>query len=269
MKNARDLRGIGRVLTALVTSVILCGSGNAFGAHDGERTGWTCWSDFLHVDSRIEACRRHAEGGDVRSMYFLGMLLVKERELDTGVDWLARACREGEERACALVLRAVGEGIVPTGTRRWRGLRVEPENRCSEVVSGDYIHSTLSWNMVVRRLGGSRDPWTGECARRGDLDQIVDVYDAHDSGLCARDRERRRSFASDSNGLVPAAVHRRGDAADGLPGMNRCWYAHEVVRIKRKWRLSVDPAERDALESVLATCPEDAKVSLPKMKPCP
>ncbi|MXX28264.1 MAG: hypothetical protein F4Z45_00740 [Gammaproteobacteria bacterium] len=44
------------------------------------------------------------------------------------------------------------------------------------------------------------------------------------------------------------------DALDWLPERNRCWYATQVLEVKRKHRLSVDADEADALEAELSQC---------------
>lgn len=44
------------------------------------------------------------------------------------------------------------------------------------------------------------------------------------------------------------------DAGEGMPRMNRCWFAGRVVAVKRKYRLTVDAREVRALEGVLSGC---------------
>ena len=46
------------------------------------------------------------------------------------------------------------------------------------------------------------------------------------------------------------------DAADWLPEQNRCWFVRTVICVKRKYELTVDPRERDALARVLSECKE-------------
>ncbi len=75
--------------------------------------------------------------------------------------------------------------------------------------------------------------------------------------------DTRMRFAADQLNLTLAApaVNRCGhggkcahDAAEWLPPMNRCWFAARVVAVKRKYHLSVDRREADALERVLSGC---------------
>ena len=84
--------------------------------------------------------------------------------------------------------------------------------------------------------------------------------EAHDSGLCARDRATRARFASDLRNLTLAAPHvnrhqKSGkDAAEWLPDRNRCWFAARVVEVRRAYDLTIDRREVAALEGVLSGC---------------
>ena len=44
------------------------------------------------------------------------------------------------------------------------------------------------------------------------------------------------------------------DAAEWLPDQNRCWFAARVVEVRRKYGLTIDRREVEALERVLAAC---------------
>ncbi|MDE0661985.1 MAG: HNH endonuclease family protein [Gammaproteobacteria bacterium] len=189
--------------------------------------------------------------------------------------------------AAAALAAAAALGVEP-GT--WCGLKVEPENRCSPYDrKHDYSYpASIEWDIVERRdnfadpdgvldrpfpspyvaglyfdrikgrrgldesHGGHRHLATGT-----DIEHIVAAAEAHDSGLCRADRETRTRFARDLDNLTLASpgVNRHSksdkDAAEWLPPDNRRWYARTVVRVKRKYGLSVDAAERDALADVL------------------
>ena len=88
-----------------------------------------------------------------------------------------------------------------------------------------------------------------------DIEHIVSLAEAFDSGLAERDYRR---FARDPSNLTIAApaVNRQQkgdrDAGDWTPHRNQHWFALRVIAVKRKYRLSVDPAERDALVGLLA-----------------
>ena len=42
------------------------------------------------------------------------------------------------------------------------------------------------------------------------------------------------------------------DAAEWMPSHHRAWFAARVIQVKLEYGLTVDPAERDALEALLA-----------------
>ena len=87
-----------------------------------------------------------------------------------------------------------------------------------------------------------------------DIEHIVALAEAYDSGLADAQFE---IFAADLDNLTIAdpAVNRDQksdrDAAEWAPPQNRGWFAARVLAVKRKYALSVNPAERDALQSML------------------
>lgn len=154
--------------------------------------------------------------------------------------------------------------ITAIGEVEWRGLTVAPEDRCSPYDRRDYAYPQSIEEKIVAALGDIYGPYT--CTRfasRGDthIEHIVAISEAHDSGLCARDEETRRRFASELRNLTLAApainlAKAAKDATDWLPEMNRCWFASRVVEVRRAYELSIDQREVDALEAVLTRCPE-------------
>ena len=146
----------------------------------------------------------------------------------------------------------------------WRGLVVAPENRCSPYDrKRDYPYPQSIEQDIVRGLGRVYGPYTDTCfasARETDIEHIVAASEAHDSGLCARDRETRARFASDLRNLTLASPqvnrHRKSakDAAEWLPERNRCWFAARVVEVRRAYGLTIDRREAMALERILSQC---------------
>ena len=88
-----------------------------------------------------------------------------------------------------------------------------------------------------------------------DIQHIVALAEAHDNRIAD---DRRRAVASDLVNLTTAdpAANRSEksdrDAAESMPVRHRVWFAERVVQVKLEYGLSVDPAERDALEVLLA-----------------
>ena len=87
-----------------------------------------------------------------------------------------------------------------------------------------------------------------------DIEHIVALAEAYDSGLA---ESQFRTFAGDIDNLTIAAptVNRSQkadrDAGEWGPPRNRGWFAARVVAVKRKYGLSVNPAERDVLQAML------------------
>ena len=179
---------------------------------------------------------------------------------------LAAACVTGLFAPVVLLHFTTAEARSADET--WRGLAVAPEHRCTPYERRDYPYSQSVEAGIVASMGGRiYGPYTGRyfaSTRQTDIEHIVAVSEAHDSGLCAADRAARRRFASDPLNLTLAApsVNRCGaagkcalDAAEWLPLMNRCWFAARVISVKRKYRLTIDRREAAALERVLSGCP--------------
>ena len=156
-----------------------------------------------------------------------------------------------------------GGAIASLAEGTWRGLVIAPEHRCSTYDSDDYRYPQSLEARIVAGLGDIYSPYTGRCfdnARQTDIEHIVARSEAHDSGLCAADVATRRRFSADLANLTLASPevnrHQKGakDAAAWLPTRNRCWFANRVVDVRRKYGLTIDVREVDALEPLLASC---------------
>lgn len=92
-----------------------------------------------------------------------------------------------------------------------------------------------------------------------DIDHMVPLAEAWRSGARGWTTDRRRSFANDLYWpqliAVSASSNRsKGDQdpADWLPRTQyRCAYARAWIRVKHRWNLSVDSAEKSALRATL------------------
>lgn len=149
----------------------------------------------------------------------------------------------------------------------WRGLVLAPENRCAPYSAVAYSYSTSVENQIVTEYGGIYSPYTGvwfDLQTETDIEHIVARSEAHDSGMCSADIATKTAFSGDLLNLTLADedLNRKEkvdkDAGEWLPVSNRCWFAHTVVEVKRKYGLSVDFAEAAALEHVLQRCPSTA-----------
>ena len=166
--------------------------------------------------------------------------------------------------AVSTTVWVMGAPPPPPAPGTWRGLVVAPETRCSEYDVEQYRHPDGLEDAVIAALGDKLyEAYTGvyyNHPRDIQVDHIVAKREAHDSGACAWAPSARRAFARDIENLALATPRldlgsKAGrDASEWLPEFNRCWYAGAVVAVRLKYALTVDEAERDALEAVLANC---------------
>ena len=149
----------------------------------------------------------------------------------------------------------------------WRGLTVQPENRCTPYDRDDYAYPQSREQNIQNEIGATAGGWYGLYEARifaggteTDIEHIVAAAEAHDSGLCGRTAEEKAVFANDLNNLTLASpdLNRNEksdkDAGEWLPPNARCWFARTVVFVKQTHDLTVDAAERDELERVLGAC---------------
>ena len=173
----------------------------------------------------------------------------------------------------------VSAGQCPAGSPAWMGLPVCEEGPRAgydpDVFGTAYI--SLEDEIITglpQSDGRVYTPYTcapfdilADGTAATDIDHIVALAEAYDSGLPA---SQFQTFAGDMDNLTIAdpAVKRTGkadlDAGEWGPPRNRGWFAARVVAVKRKYGLSVDPAERDVLQAMLdsepsrtVTCGED------------
>ena len=159
---------------------------------------------------------------------------------------------------------------------RLRTLRVASESRCSPYSRADYGSASASEQRIVDRMGGRiYGPYSGKhfpTMRDTEVEHIVALSEAHDSGLCSASPTLRRSFGTDLDNLTLASPQQNRtksarDAAEWVPPLtaNRCWFAARVVSVRDKHRLTIDPVERDTLETILKGCTDTAMVILKAM----
>ena len=138
-----------------------------------------------------------------------------------------------------------------------------PENRCSEYDPNDYHYSPSVEPRIVDAQGGIYGPYTGtwfDSIRETDIEHIVARSEAHDSGLCAADPDTKDEFASDLINLTLASPsvnrHQKSDkhAAERLPDLNACWYVDRIVQARLEYGLTIDCAEAEAMDTLLAEC---------------
>ncbi|PFG34419.1 HNH endonuclease family protein [Sanguibacter antarcticus] len=96
------------------------------------------------------------------------------------------------------------------------------------------------------------------------IDHIVALSDAWQKGAQSWDADTRKAFANDPLNLLASdgplnAQKGDGDTATWLPpnGAFRCTYVARQVAVKQSYDVWVTQAERDAMLTVLSTCPQE------------
>ena len=112
-----------------------------------------------------------------------------------------------------------------------------------------------------------------------DIDHMVPLAEAWDSGASGWDAARRQTFANDLDRpqalrAVSASSNRsKGDLDPGQwkPTRDAAWceYAHDWVTVKKAWDLSADQNEVDDLRVMLRTCGDESPKSSPATTPAP
>jgi hypothetical protein len=95
-----------------------------------------------------------------------------------------------------------------------------------------------------------------------DIDHMVPLAEAWDSGAKRWTADTRRRFANDlGDGRALVAVslasnRSKGDRdpADWLPQFGKCMYVRHWVAVKIRWRLNVDAVEKQTLTDLAAGC---------------
>lgn len=103
-----------------------------------------------------------------------------------------------------------------------------------------------------------------------DVDHVVALAEAWDSGAHAWDPLTRQQFANDPLHLLVVTRQSNSDkadmdVADWKPDRRDSWCvtASMVILVKLRYELSVDPAERDGLERMVDTCEHGNQRSVP------
>ena len=158
-----------------------------------------------------------------------------------------------------------------TVKRELAKLTVRKETECSKNAISE------GWRDLEPQIqalhGGRYSPYDGVCFPNFnyvDIDHIVSRVESDESGLCDRTLEERKKFAIDLLNLTFApnslnaskgkrdageiAIAERSKFRDALTDDGKCFWAAQTVRVKSKYDLSVDVAERDALLEILDAC---------------
>ena len=244
----------------------------------GERDTFAYWDGNGNGDLTCTEARDKDEG--------LRLPAYKDNRDGTGLiyEWLERgrssdsdedgiSCETTQNTSGYIPVRLppptqTGDRTCPAGSPTWMGLPVCVEAERTgydrdafgtaytsledEIIeglpkSGGQVYTPYSCKLFDIRADGTAAT---------DIDHIVALAEAYDSGL---PDSQFRDFAGDLVNLTIAdpVVNRQqksdSDAAGWEPSRNTGWFAAQVVAVKQEYGLSVNPAERDALASMLAS----------------
>ena len=122
----------------------------------------------------------------------------------------------------ACFLATIAE-FVPSSTaqaKTWHGLAAAPEFHCSSYGrQRDYRYPQSIKREIVHRLGPVHGPYTGTCfaaTSETDIEHIVAMSEAHDSGLCVRRRVTRARFAATTRCTAACATGTASSASDHI-----------------------------------------------------
>jgi len=141
----------------------------------------------------------------------------------------------------------------------------------AEVLLRDSVPGSVKFDSDKRckvKSGKWVDPYTGETFTQPSklqIDHVVALKNAHDSGGWAWSADRKRGYAnflgSDTHLLAVKGIENQRKGAKGpdkyLPprAAYHCDYVSEWSEIKREWDLTMTNAEEQAIERVLQNCP--------------
>lgn len=144
------------------------------------------------------------------------------------------------------------------------------------ILQRDMVNTVISGGCKVMS-GLLHDPYTGKdiaFARGVDtssavqIDHVVALSDAWQTGAQQLSADQRQQLANDPLELLavdgPANQQKSdSDAATWLPSNKpfRCQYVARQIAVKAKYSLWVTIAEKEAMQRVLATCPEQTVVN--------
>ena len=263
-----------RILPTMLAALLLgpgpsavAQSRDEFAYWDGNGNGDLTCSEALNRDEglRLPAYKDNRDGTGIIYEW-----LERQRSSDTDNDDIT--C-DSSSNPRGYIPKKRTEDPQPTGcppdAETWRGLKVCAERSRDGYDRDDYGsgYTRLEDDIIaalpatMKKNGQVYTPYscilfdiTPAGTAATDIEHIVALAEAHDSGIADG---RRRGIASDLDNLTVAdpTVNRSEksdrDAAEWMPARHRAWFAARVIAVKQEYELSVDPAERDALERLL------------------
>ncbi|MCY3859926.1 MAG: DUF1524 domain-containing protein [Gammaproteobacteria bacterium] len=148
----------------------------------------------------------------------------------------------------------------------WLGLRVEDQLECDgegqRYIRDHYAYDSDADITIAHTMGGIYGPYEDRCFdsyRDVTVEHMVSANEGHKSGMCERDIVERYTLGNDLLNLTLASSEVNSfksnkDPGEWEPDYNKCWYVYRVIEVKRKYDMSIDERERDAMKRILADC---------------
>lgn len=138
-----------------------------------------------------------------------------------------------------------------------------------EAISGRRVGCTV----VNGKWYSTYDGATTTNPSKFDIDHVVPLKEAWLSGAGEWTAARRRAFANDlgwAHSLIAVTASSNRSKSDRDPARwlppqaaDRCRYVQAWVGVKYRWHLTMDAAEKRAVNDVLAACPPEAALTKP------
>lgn len=166
--------------------------------------------------------------------------------------------------------------------RRWLDLDNDcQDGRQETLIAQSRVQPVLAEDRCSVRAGRWVDAYTGADItdpRETEIDHLVSLREANESGGFGWPGERKRAFAQDisTGNVFVVATSTNRTKQDREPGEwqpndwpRGCWYMRRWLEVKRKWRLSMDAKEVETIRSLLEWCDSkeltDSAVTGPKV----
>ena len=163
-------------------------------------------------------------------------------------------------------------GYVRTKFKHWSDLDKNGCNTRNDVIIAEAkVKPTVEKGCKI--VGGSwysaYDGLTVDKFSALDVDHMVPLAEAWDSGASSWTPDRRQIYANDMGDpvsliAVTAATNRSKsdqDPSEWLPAKDVCTYIYNWVQVKVRWSLAVDDKELKAIKDSSAKCPK-SKISV-------
>jgi len=183
----------------------------------------------------------------------LEKLPVKGRASKTGYDRTEFYNSWPTIEGCSLRQRIIKREMGDTAV-------ISSEDNCT-VISGEYDEPYTGSHLVFYQKS---DFTTGV-----QIDHVVALSDAWQKGAQNLSKEERYNLATDPLNLLAVDARTNqsksdGDAATWLPSNKkfRCQYVARQVSVKYKYSLWVTNAEKETIQNILRTCPNEPAVGV-------